>query len=194
MLMLELEAPFQAATAHLDVLSRPVQQASRRALRKLLLFLQRQVMTQMAQQTGLKAATLTQYQRIHMQLQGMEGQLWLGLNPLPLHEVGKVSWTPTAAGATVAGHLYTGSFYRAIHGPQRKVWVRTSRNRRLGHTTYHRSSIRTSQGGHAALSLLGKPLHDVQAVLDARLSQQAQQRFQTLLEQEINYALQQATT
>ena len=106
----------------------------------------------------------------------------------------ETSWTPTAAGATVAGRLYAGSFYRAIYGPQRKVWVRTQRNRRLGHTTYHRSSTHASQGGHAALSLLGKPLDDVQAVLDARLSQQAQQRFQTLLEQEIDYALQQATT
>ncbi len=195
MITLNLDPAVTQALGDLDRLSGPVQLACKRALRKLLIWLRRQVLQHVARDSGVTQKTFQQYQRVQVQLQGMEGRLWLGLNPLPLHEAGRVSWRPASRGASVAGTTYEGAFYRAIYGTTRKVWIRSARNRPLGHATYHKPRrYRAFSGGvdhgRFPVELLGMELDDAEDELDSRLHRQAQQRFATLLTQELNFVLQ----
>ena len=199
MITLNLDPAFAQALGDLNRLSGPVQLACKRALRKLLIWLRRQVLQQVARESGVKQKTLQQYQRVHVQLQGLEGRLWLGLNPLPLHEAGRISWRPASRGASVAGTTYEGAFYRAVYGTTRKVWIRSARNRQLGHATYHEPKrYRAFSGdvdqGRFPVELLGMALNDAEDALDSRLHRQAQQRFSTLLTQELNFVLQKSST
>jgi hypothetical protein len=194
MIDINLDPALHQVVGDLDQLSKPVQQASKRALRKLLRWLRGQVLRQVSRETGVKQKTLKQYQRVQVQLNGMEGRLWLGLNPLPLHEAGRVSWRPSSQGARVARETYEGAFYRAVYGNTPKVWIRAARNQQLGHPTYHKLRAASTfsgqvSGGRFPVQLLGMPLADAAQELDRRLSQKAEQRFKTILAQELNFVL-----
>nr|VFJ53389.1 MAG: hypothetical protein BECKFM1743A_GA0114220_101147 [Candidatus Kentron sp. FM]VFJ54597.1 MAG: hypothetical protein BECKFM1743C_GA0114222_101417 [Candidatus Kentron sp. FM]VFK10375.1 MAG: hypothetical protein BECKFM1743B_GA0114221_101387 [Candidatus Kentron sp. FM] len=95
-------------TVGLNHLSRRIQTAIKRAVRKLILWLRRQMLQQASRMTGVPQKEIVRYRRIHLDIEGMEGTVWLGTSPLPLHLAGRVSWNPASAGATVAGRQYAG--------------------------------------------------------------------------------------
>ncbi len=99
MITINLDPALDQMRGKLDRLADPVQRVCQRALRKLMRWLRRQLLQQLARETGLKQKTLQQYRRVHIQLGKMDSQLWLGLNPLPLHEPGRVCWVPASSEA-----------------------------------------------------------------------------------------------
>jgi len=195
MITIDLDPAVSELTALFAHHERAVSRAVKRAHRKLVRWLHRQVLRQLSRETGATQKTLKAYRRVSLKLDGLQGELWFGLNPLPLHETGRVSWSPKRAGVRVRGRTYEGAFYRAVYGSQPKVWIRSARN--PGYATYHpKRRYRPFSGrvssGRFPVELLGAPLDEVAdgiaRELDSRLARRAERRFRELLEQELNYA------
>jgi hypothetical protein len=182
-------------TLGLDRTSRAVKTAIKRAVRKTLNALRTQILRQVSRDSGMTQKKLRQYQRVHISLRDNDGLLWVGLNPVPLHETGRVSWSRKRGGARVRGKTYAGSFYRPVYGSQPKVWIRSARNRQEGHPGYHPKRRRYSAApgglnrGRFPVELLGAPLEDSADKLDARIEQFARDRFRKHLAHELEYAL-----
>lgn len=195
MITLELDNAFRELTTGLQLLPRDLARAQKRALRKTMMWLQRQGTAELARQTGIKQKDLKAYRRATIKVGDYEGVLWLGLNPMPLHLSGRVSWSPKSDGARVKGRTYAGAFYRAIYGSERKVWIRTKRNVAEGHVPYHDAAryrplpTRQVSSGRFPVTLLGVPLEDAGPELSATLLRDAEERYRKLLAQEINYVM-----
>nr|VFK50896.1 MAG: hypothetical protein BECKTC1821D_GA0114238_11233 [Candidatus Kentron sp. TC] len=194
MIILSLDPVVEELTAGLNHLSRQIQTAIKRAVRKLILWIRRQMLRQASRMTGVPQKEIVRYRRIHIDIAGMEGTVWLGTSPLPLHLAGRVSWNQASAGATVAGCQYAGAFYRNVYGGERKVWIRSSRNLREGHPTYHgkrrhRSFSHTVSHGRFPVELLGTEMNELEDEIARRLERRVKIRFREILEQELNYAL-----
>jgi hypothetical protein len=182
-------------TLGLDRASRAVKVAIKRAVRKTLNALRTLILRQVSRDSGMTQKKLRQYQRIHINLRDHDGLLWVGLNPVPLHETGRVSWNRKRIGARVRGKTYAGAFYSPVYGSQPKVWIRSARNRQEGHPGYHRKRRRYTAAssslnrGRFPIELLGAPLEDSTSKLDARIEQFARDRFRKNLTHELEYAL-----
>lgn len=182
-------------TLGLDRTSRAVKTAIKRAIRKTLNALRTLILRQVSRDSGMTQKKLKQYQRVHISLRDNDGLIWVGLNPVPLHETGRVSWSRKRAGARVGGKTYAGTFYRPVYGSQPKVWIRSARNRQEGHPGYHPKRRRYSAApgalnrGRFPVELLGAPLDDSEDKLDARIEQFARDRFRKNLAHELEYAL-----
>lgn len=178
---------------HFGTLPRRTDVALKRAVRKVSIWLQRQVLIILSDQTKVTQKNLKRYQRVQIKAGPFEGTVWVGLNPMPLHLSGRVAWNQKAAGARVRGSTYEGAFYRAVYGGERKVWVRTARNRTAGLTPYHqarryRPNV-SVDGGRFPVTLVGVPLQDKAPLIGAELLNQARERFERVLGQELNYEL-----
>lgn len=195
MITLELDGAFREITAGLQLLPRDLDRATKRALRKTLTWLQRQAVAEMSRHSGVKQKDLKAYRRARVRLGDHEGEVWLGLNPMPLHLSGRVSWSQKSSGATVKGRTYAGAFFRAIYGSERKVWIRTKRNAGEGHMPYHELSryrplpTRQVSSGRFPVTLLGVSLEESGPELSQSLMQEAEERFRKLMTQEINYVM-----
>ncbi|VFM96467.1 MAG: hypothetical protein BECKG1743D_GA0114223_102032 [Candidatus Kentron sp. G] len=194
MITLSLDPDIEELTIGLDRLSRQVRTAIKRAVRKLILWLRRQMLRQASQVSGVAQKEIIRHRRIYLDIKGMEGTVWLGTSPLPLHLAGRVSWNPSSIGATVAGRQYAGAFYRNVHGGGPKVWIRSSRNLREGHPTYHgkrrhRSFSHAVSHDRFPVEILGTEMNELEDEIARRLERRAHTRFRELLEQELNYVL-----
>lgn len=168
--------------------------AIKRAIRKTLSWLQREMLREISRASGLSPAVLKQYRRVAIKAGDVEGRVWAGLNPLPAHEAGTVSWSPNSAGASAGGNFYEGAFYRPVYGSTAKVWIRTRRNQSAGNPIYHgRKRYKTFSGevsgGRFPVEVVGMQLEEYSADVTDRLEQAARTRFETILRQELNYAL-----
>lgn len=195
MIDLDFDLITDGLTLGLDRSSRAVKLAIKRAVRKTLNALRTFVLRQVSRDSGMTQKKLKNYQRVHISLRDNDGFLWVGLNPVPLHETGRVSWSRKRIGARVRGKSYAGSFYQSVYGSQPKVWIRSSRNRQEGHPGYHpkRRRYKAAPGslnrGRFPVELLGAPLEDSAGKLDARIEQFARDRFRKNLTHELEYAL-----
>lgn len=193
MLSLNLNPVVDELSGDLSRTGAVIERATKRALRNTLRWLERQLIKDMADVANMPQKTIRQYRRVHINLEGMTGEAWVGLNPLPLHESGAVKWNRQAEGASVNGKTYAGSFYKAVYGDTRKVWIRTSRNQQEGHATYHRKRRYRAFSGEVGSSrfpveMLGVPLEDVEDEMDGALEGQAVERFYRSLSQELRSA------
>nr|VFJ67584.1 MAG: hypothetical protein BECKFW1821B_GA0114236_11327 [Candidatus Kentron sp. FW] len=194
MITLSLDPVVEELTVGLDRLSRKIQTAIKRAVRKLILWVRRQMLQQASRMTGVPQKEIVRHRRIHLDIKGMEGTVWLGTSPLPLHLAGRVNWSPVSAGATVAGRQYAGAFYRNVYGGGPKVWIRSNRNLQEGHPTYHgkrryRPFSHALSHGRFPVELLGTEMDELEDEIARRLERRAKIRFREILEQELNYAL-----
>lgn len=167
--------------------------ALKRAVRKVSIWLQRQAFSAIGKASGISQKNLKKFQRVNISVGPYQGQLWLGLNPMPLHLAGRVSWSKSSSGARVRGKTHTGAFHRAVYGAERKVWVRTARNATAGLTPYHEARrYRPASGinrGRFPVTLVGVPLQDNASLLSDELMRRLNERFAKVLAQEINYLL-----
>lgn len=168
--------------------------AIKRAVRKTLRWLHRELLREMARASGIRQAVFRQYRRIALTVGEYEGRVWAGLDPLPAHEAGRVSWSPTSAGASVAGNTYEGAFYRPVYGSAAKVWVRSRRNLAAGNPTYHpRRRYRSFSGdvshGRFPVEIVAAPMEEFADPVVDRIEAAARVRFATIVRQELNYVI-----
>ncbi len=193
MINVNLSDSYYSALSSYGTLPRRMDLALKRTVRKVSIWLQRQASIALSKQTGITQKNLRKYQRVNIKVGPYEGVLWLGLNPMPLQLAGRVAWNQKSMGSRVKGKTYQGSFYRAVYGGERKVWVRTARNQTANLTPYHQARryrpISGEHGGRFPLTLVGVPLNDGAQLLSDDLLRQTNQRFEKVLGQEINYQL-----
>lgn len=193
MISVNLDQSFYRVLADFDGMPKKTALALKRAVRKVSIWLQRQASSAISKQSGISQRNLKKYQRVKLSVGPFEGQLWLGMNPMPLHLAGRVSWSQRSKGARVRGETYTGAFHRAVYGAGRKVWVRTARNQTAGLTPYHEARrykpLTGLNRGRFPVTLVGVPLKDNADVLSDELMRRLNERFEKVLAQEINYLL-----
>lgn len=110
MITLSLDPDIQELTAGLNHLSWQIQTAIKRAVRKLILWIRRQMLRQASRMTGVPQKEIVRYRRIYLDIEGMEGTVWLGTSPLPLHIAGRVNWNSPALGRRSRGASTPGPF------------------------------------------------------------------------------------
>lgn len=193
MTTLDLTQAFEQGTALYGGVSKKAVRAMKRAVRKTIRWLTRAALRELSSRTGIRQKTFKAYKRVNFRIGDYQGSVWLGLNPLPLHEAGRVSWSQKRAGVTVRGKLYEGAFFRRVYGSTPKVWVRTARNVSAGLTPYHpprrwKAQQDPALKGRFPLTLVGMPIDDQAPEIDAALLREAEARFRIIFEQELNYA------
>lgn len=199
MITLELDHTYRDVVSAVERLPKRMDLAQQRALKKLGTWLQRQALRAISAQTGMPQKTFKDFKRVRLRISGTEGELWLGLNPLPLHAFGRISWSQGSSGVRVRGKTYEGTFFRAVYGSTPKVWIRRSRNETAGHQPYLRARRKHPllkdytkdqvSAGRFPVMVVAGGLEDSEQVLSERLPEMARERFLVLLQQEINYQL-----
>jgi uncharacterized sporulation protein YeaH/YhbH (DUF444 family) len=190
---LNLERAISEGTQHLNRHQKHVQEAIKRSVRKTVLWIRAVVLREFSDKTGLPQDRFKKYNRLKVNTGDQQGYVWLGLNPMPLHEAGQVNWSPQSSGVRVNGKLYEGAFFRSVYSATKKVWIRSSRNKQLGHATYNKRRGHkefSSQGkvnrGRFPIELLGIELDEVAREMDRRIMIRAEVRFKRFLEEEIS--------
>lgn len=189
---LDLDSGIKNAIGELQLADKRVQLAIKRAVRKVLQWLSRRVASQLADAGKVSERVVKAHRRVAVKFGDVEGLVWVGLDPLPAHE-GKVAYSRGSAGASVNGKTLKGAFVASIYAGGAKVWIRSARNRSFGHAVVHsRRRYKTFSGevshGRFPVELIGIDV-EAMAKQDARLQASAMHRFETLLNQELNYAL-----
>jgi hypothetical protein len=174
---IDTQGTLQEVLARFERAPVAIARAQARAARKLETYARRQVLQAASKASGATQKTLLTLVRFRATRVGDMGlSIWVGTNPLKLHHLGVVSWTQRTAkgrytkGAKVGRRTYPGtwSWGRGKTGPA--VMERLTDER-------------------LPIDVVRVDIHDaIKTKLDALVPVIAQ-RYQTLLEQELNYAL-----
>ena len=170
-----------------------------RAVKKLTQWLRTHSVREISQEIGITQKALKK--RFIIERVSVNGQervrIWVGLMNVAVHDLGKV--TRATAGAKVGGAVYEGAFLKKIYGSQEKVYIRTARNRSAGHATVADRTGRVNKnpdrpfldksGGRFPVQVVGEEIEDVSRKILERYELRLNARFQTILKQELNYAL-----
>lgn len=164
----------EAALSALDELPRGVERARMRAHRKLVVWLRRQVLRAMAAAAEVPQKTFLALLRFRTTMAG-DGSItvWIGTNPISAHHLGTVTWTRKMKGARAGSRMFVGT-WSWVNKPGAKTGPAIMKR-----TTLDRPPIEVER----------VPIHDaVRARLNA-MQTEIGERYQTLLAQELRYAL-----
>lgn len=151
------------------------ERAMKRALRKLSTWLRRQVLRAASQASGIPQKFFKQSMRYHTAVVREGGspvgvQVWVGTNPIPAHRLGAVRWTRRMQGARVGRRSYPGSW----------SW---------GYGKTGRAVMRRRGAGKLPIDRVDEHVHDPVVAALRAIETEARRRFERLLVQELNYAL-----
>lgn len=166
----------QGALSRLPV---QVRKAQSRALRKLRTWVQRQVLRAAAQATGATQKALKAALRFTSRSVQGGFKVWVGTNPIQAQFLGKVSWTRRMTGARVGRRTFAGAW---SWGP----------GSRTGTAVMHRTGefVRRGRAARERIEPVTVEIHEAVSARMSELQGAIAERFQTLLLQELNYALQ----
>jgi hypothetical protein len=160
------------ARAEIGSLPAKVTRAKGRALRKLMTWLQRQVLREAAAAAGVTQKALKAALRYRATRSAERIDIWIGTNPIAAHHLGTVRWTRRMRGARVGRRLFPGSF--AVNGP-----------RTGGHTVvFERVDARRYP--------IAKVMVPIDAAIRRRvagMTEEIAERFARIMTQELRYAL-----
>ncbi len=182
----------QTYTAYLAHRPEVVRKAVRRALRKTAQWYFRQISREIQQATGIVQKALKGRARITVVDKDLYANVWFGLDPMEAHRVGRTR--QTRRGVTAGrGIRFDSAFLAAADfgrsgRPERKVWRRKYRG--PGSTERSRQALSNEDlAGRFPLEMMKVPVYEAAAQIFARHRNGARQRYQQILQQEINYAL-----
>jgi hypothetical protein len=158
-----------------------IARAQRRALRKLLTFIKRRVLRAAAAASGAsqkKLQALLRYRATLYTGDNVGIEVWLGTNPLKAHHLGNVTWRRSMQGARVGRRGYPGAWsWSAPAKTAPAVMRRIGQFGRNGNPRLER------------IDVVREPIHDAVNAAMAQLEPEIERRFQELMLQELNYAL-----
>lgn len=148
-----------------------VERARRRAIKKLSTWLRRQVLREAATAAGTTQKILKVLLRYRATLRDDSISIWIGTNRLKAHHLGTVRWTRRMQGARVGRRLFESS------------WSWPDSRRMAG--------LVVERTGDARLpvDVVTVPIHDAILQRLQALQPEVDARFERLLVQELNYAL-----
>jgi len=147
-----------------------LQKAYKRAIRKMVRWLQRQVLQAASQATTIGQKWWRDNLRVYVHFGKATGGVWIGLNPIRVSRLGRVHWTRRMAGARVGRRSYPGTFAAKTRTGHLGVWQRRSASRLPIDEQY-------------------EAVYPPILARMERIEDEAQVRFERLLRQEIQYAL-----
>ncbi|MCP5136594.1 MAG: hypothetical protein H6981_07330 [Gammaproteobacteria bacterium] len=165
---IDLADAIDDVTIGLDRTDKAMQKAIGRAVNKLTRWLHRRLLQIVAKQTGLPQKNLRRV-RVRMGVGKKGGMVWVGLNPVEARHFGKVVWRRGMTGARAGRRSFPGTF-AVQRGKGALIFARR---------------------GEARLPIY-QPRVEIDKDIEPhikRLDAEAQRRFRSLLEQEINFAL-----
>lgn len=183
------------ATAIIQGTPKQVEVATQRAIKKTMQWLRSVAARELSRQLGIPQKTLKKRLTLSRVNKGMDQAhvLWMGIAPLSADLAGKAR--QTRKGVTVGKHKYDGAFLRSIYNPEENVWIRARRNQQQGYTTVSgrksgkSKSISPELAGRFPVQRIGIEMDVAAHEIFRRLDRRAQDRFSTLIEQELNYAV-----
>lgn len=118
--------------ARLSLMPPALERARRRALKKLSTYVQRQVLREAAKAADVTQKLIKSLLRFRASLKEDSLGIWLGLNPIPVHYLGTVTWSRKMPGAKVGARSFPGSWSWKeckVKGLEGKVMRRTGADR-----------------------------------------------------------------
>lgn len=147
-----------------------VDRAKTRALRRLATWIKRRILQAVSAASGIAQKWFSQSMRYRVTLSRDGLTAWVGTNPVKAHRLGVVRWTRRMSGARVGKRLFPGSWSWGRGKTQSAVMRRTGASRLP-------IAVETVEIHPAILARL------------EQLQDEARERFETLLRQQLNYAL-----
>lgn len=161
--------------AALGDMPKKVDVARRRALRKLKTWVERQVLKAVSESIGTTQKTIKALSRFRSR-EATDGGLdiWIGTNPIDVHHLGTVRWTRRMVGARVGRRSYPGTF---SWGEQ-------------GKTKFTQTRVFEREGSsRLPIRVVEEWVDDIVRRRIESLTADIAQRFETLMLQELRYAL-----
>lgn len=183
------------ATAVIQATPKQMEVASERAIRKTIRWLSGRVARELSQQLGIPQKNLKPRLVVRSVGKGMDKAhiLWMGVATMSADLAGKAR--QTRKGVTVGKRKFEGAFLRSVYNPEENVWIRARRNREQGYMTLSRTrktnhrSPSPELAGRFPIQRIGVEIESVATEAFRRLDRRALDRFKTLIEQELNYAV-----
>lgn len=194
-----LSADSEQLTQDLELLGKRCEVAVQRAIKKLARWLRTHSLREIGRELKITQKVLKKRFRIDENSKGDSPyiNIWFGLLNVGAHEVGKAR--QNRAGTRVRGRQFDGAFVKKIYGSEEKVYIRARRNRRAGHATvaqrpgrnnrYPNRAFLAEEGGRFPVQVVGVEIEEVATEILERYEQRINARYQELLQQEVNYAL-----
>ena len=167
---IDAEGALRALERQMARMPAAVDRARKRALRKLSTWVQRQILREAASAAGVTQKLMRTLVRYRATRTDDQLSIWIGTNPLKAHHLGTVRWTRRMAGARVGRRLFAGSW----------SWP----DGKTGGLVMERSS-----DARLPIDVVTIPIHDAVLRRIEQIKPDVDRRFQTLLMQELNYAL-----
>lgn len=155
-----------------------VERARKRALRKLSTWVRRQILREAAKAVGTSQKVLTTSLRFRVTQTADELSIWIGTNPIKAHHLGTVRWTRRMQGARVSKRLFPGT------------WSWPDSRRMAGLVVERTGQFGRNQNPRLEkVDVVTVPIHDQILGRLQAIQPEIDARFQKLLLQELNYAL-----
>lgn len=191
---LDFARAMRDASARIQATPQQITKASERAMKKTIRWLASRVSRELAQQLGIQQKYLKKRLLVRTAGQGLDKVhiLWMGAMPLAAERAGKAR--QTRKGVTVGKRKFDGAFYRSIYNADENVWIRTERNN-SGYTALNgeskpsKRSLAPEFAGRFPVQRLGVEINAVAVEIFRRLDRRAMDRFTTLIDQELNFAV-----
>ncbi|HAS3046039.1 TPA: hypothetical protein I6Y62_004319 [Vibrio parahaemolyticus] len=185
----------RTATAIIEATPEQLNKATTRAIKKTLRWAGSVVARELGQSLGVAQKGLKP--RIVVTTVGSGADqvhiLWVGVLPLAAEKAGKPR--QTRRGVSVRGRRFDSAFVADIYNGEPNVWVRAAKNREHNHTTLSRrrkaatSSPDPKLRGRFPVQRVGIAVEDPAIEIFNRLQRRVEERFKTVLNQELNYAV-----
>ncbi|MCF1457750.1 MAG: hypothetical protein LPH21_09360 [Shewanella sp.] len=198
-LQLNMARELTRATALIEATPAQMTKAAQRAMKKTIKWLKGRIAREVAQQLGIPQKAFKHRLTSSTSGAGLEQVhiLWFGLAPLAAEMLGNPR--QTRSGVTVGKRKWQGAFYRDVYGDGDAVWIRKRRAEALGldlPSWSGRSTKRRStwiedpeNAGRFPVMRVAVDMESVGYEIFRRYERRAADRFGTLLEQELNYAV-----
>ena len=191
-LTIELDDTLQRLTAEFEQSPEKVSQAVRRTMVKLSRFAERQVLRELSRRISVNQTLLKNLGRVKVTLErpgrrGNEGYqvvIWVGLSAIPAHYLGNPR--QTRSGVRVGRRFWQGAFLmQPVNSAHEMVFERAPH-------WQHRKQLSQRSGRVMWMGLpiekQSLPIHEQAGDLMDELESRLQERFSTLLQQELNFA------
>lgn len=182
------------ATAVIQSTPKQVHLATSRAIKKTMKWLSVRVARELSQKLGIPQKNLKA--RFSLKTVGKGANqahiLWMGVAPMSADSAGKAR--QTKKGVTVGKRVFEGAFLRSVYNPEKNVWIRAQRNLDKNYTTLGKTragarSTKPELSGRFPLQRISVEIEPAAALAFKRLERRALDRFNTLIAQELNYAV-----
>lgn len=177
----DLEFPYQALIAQFKGQERKVGKAIDRAIRKTIRWMRKALIKLVAAEAKIPQKSIRLRVKDTVNQKDKYGSVWLGLNPVSAHYVGRPRETPRGVNVGRRHRFESAFFQRVFRGNEKKVYRRVFRG--AG------SSQRGKGDGRFPVELMTIPIDDIGEESAKKIQREAKVRFVRTLTQELNYAL-----